>query len=259
MAKFNYSSYGAFKNSLATHRHLISMARRIGIKNRYLRFMSKARRDMPVIEIGCGDGAFIKDLLNAGFHDVQGVEPSDTYDTVVDPGLVHRDFAESFLQKLPGSSLGTIVAWDVFEHIPQAELHKLFSLMSSRLAQGGVLIFRVPNMASPLALVNYFGDLSHTTALNEISVRQISFETGLAVESMRPEPFAYPKSVSTLMGILLWPFFRIFYGVALAAFGIRNRVLTPNLVCILRKSMQTDASSDLTLPSASHESTMASA
>lgn len=235
MSDFDYSNYGSFKNLTERPRFLVLMARKIGVKNRYLRFASRARRDMPVVELGCGNGAFIKDLLDDGFKDVKGVEPSGTYDTVVDPDLVCRDFAAPFLRGLPSSSLGAIIALDVFEHIPQTELGELFKLISSRLARGGVLIFRVPNMASPLALVNYFGDLSHVTALNEISVRQISFGMGLEVEGIHPEPFAYPASVSTIIGVLLWPFFVLFFRVALAAFGIRKKILTPNIVCILRR------------------------
>ena len=203
MAKFDYSNYGAFKDAMGGRGYLALIARKFGIRNRYLRFLSGASRDLPVIEIGCGNGAFIEVLLSNGFLNVKGVDPSDTYNVVVESSLVHHGFAEPFLQSCHISSLGTIVALDVFEHIPQAELRKLLSLIDSRLVPGGFLIFRVPNMASPLALVNYFGDLSHTTALNEVSARQIAFETGLKVESIHPEPFAYPTSAATLIGIIL--------------------------------------------------------
>lgn len=91
-------------------------------------------------------------------------------------------------------------------------------------------------MASPLALPIYFGDLTHAIALNEVSIRQLLFESGFASHRVYASPFAYPRSVATIVGILLWPFYRLFQGFALAAFGIPGGIMTPNLICVVRKS-----------------------
>ncbi len=114
---------------------------------------------------------------------------------------------------------GRLSLWMFSSHIPQDELRKLFALINSRLVSGGLLVFRVPNMASPLALVNYFGDLSHTTPLNEVSVQQLAFGSGLKITRVHPEPFAYPTSAAALIGILIWPLCRRIIGLTLAAFG----------------------------------------
>jgi hypothetical protein len=86
-------------------------------------------------------------------------------------------------------------------------------------------------MGSPLGLLNQFGDLSHRFALNEVSVRQLAFEAGLQVHAIEPEPFAYPRSLSTLLGYLAWPLYRTMAKLACAAFGQHIRIVTPNLVC----------------------------
>jgi SAM-dependent methyltransferase len=235
MPNFDYSDYGAFKNSVTSGTTLISVARKLGLRNRYLRFLKDADKNLPVIELGCGNGAFLRDLLNAGFTNVRGVEPSATYQSLVDPKLIIQDRASPFLNSLPRHSLGAVIALDVLEHISRDELKNLLTLIADRLAQNGLLVFRVPNMASALALTNYFGDLSHVTPLNASSIRQLAYGTGLRIASINPEPFSRPTSVFSLIGILLWPLTYLLQRSMNAAFGIRNSILTPNLICILRR------------------------
>ena len=237
MQKFNYSSYGAFKNAPRQPRLIVLLMKLLRIKNRYLRFLLSVPLDLPVVEIGCGNGRLILDLLNEGFIDVKGVEPSESYTFLADKSLISHEFASPYLAKLSESSLGLVVALDVFEHIPYAELVDLIKLIESRLVDGGSLVFRIPNMSSPLALLNFYGDLSHTTALNEYSIPQLIFDSKLYIESINPEPFAFPFSPSTVIGILVWPFFCAFYRIIIAAFGLRIMILTPNLVCVLRKAV----------------------
>jgi hypothetical protein len=47
------------------------------------------------------------------------------------------------------------------------------TLICDRLVPGGRIIFRVPNMASPLGMYNFYGDISHVTGLNKISIKQL--------------------------------------------------------------------------------------
>lgn len=232
---YEYESYGAFKTQNGGPRAAERIARMLGLRNRYMRFLKLARRDLPVLELGCGNGAFLAALLKAGFADVHGVEPSGSYTPIVPAHLISKAFAHEHLEKLPAESLGTVVALDVLEHISAPELNALLPLVASRLVAGGVMLFRVPNMASPLALINHFGDLSHVTALNEVSVQQLAFGSGLEVQGVYSEPFQYPYSPAIVAGMLLWPLYRFAARLVLAAFGVRTRVLTPNLVCVMRR------------------------
>lgn len=235
---YNYDNYGAFKESAAQppRSRIEHIARALGLKNRYLRFLKTAARDKPVLEIGCGNGQFIQEMLNEGFTTVTGVEPSSSYQFLVDPGLIIKEFASDYLENCTASSIGTIVALDVFEHIPIPELRVLLRLIHDRLIPGGIVMFRVPNMASPTAMPLYFGDLSHVTALSEVSIKQFIFDSGFTLCGVHAEPFAYPRSLATLVGVLAWPLYKGLMHAVLAAFGIRSKILTPNLVCILRKS-----------------------
>jgi SAM-dependent methyltransferase len=235
--RYDYGNYGAFKDSYrgSNSGALARIARALGFRNRYLRFLRSAERDKLVLEIGCGNGEFLDQLLLHGFTRVHGVDPSPTFQPVVDPHLITQQYASEYLHKCSPASIGAVVALDVFEHIHAPELRDLLVLIYDRLLPSGVVMFRVPNMASSTALANYFGDLSHRTALTEVSIRQLVFQLGFTLRGIYPEPFAYPRSLATLLGILTWPFYRTFTRLILSAFGIRPPVLTPNLVCVLVK------------------------
>jgi len=174
-------------------------------------------------------------MMEAGFSDVIGVEPSESYSAVVDRALIVTGFAEEYLTRCQSDSLAAIVALDVFEHVERTKLRELIILCHSRLISGGSIVFRIPNMASPLALLNFYGDLSHVCPMNQNSVSQILFGTGFKNVSFHPEPFCYPRSIASAVGILLWPFTKAVMASALAAFGVRKTILTPNLVCVVVK------------------------
>jgi len=236
-AAYDYLSYGSFKGSTAATPHgwLVRAARKLGLRNRYLRFVRDRPRNEPLIEIGCGNGAFMREVLDAGFERVVGLEPSPSYAPVVDPGLIVRAYAQEFFDPLAQGSIGTVVALDVFEHIPAVDLSALLRCIESRLAPGGALVIRVPNLASPLSLFNFFGDLSHTTPLNEMSMRQLAHDTQFGKIRFHAEPFAYPRTLAAVFGIVIWGIYRLTTCALLAAFGVKAQVLTPNLICVLTK------------------------
>jgi SAM-dependent methyltransferase len=235
---FNYQDYGAFKSgsSALPSSGLRRLAKALGVRNRYLRFLEQADRDQPILEIGCGDGSFLLVLGEAGFTRVRGVEPSPSYKEVVPTGTIVRCFAHEYLAEAPAASIGTVVALDVFEHIPAGDLRQLLGLLNEKMVPGGLLIFRVPNLACGLGLLNYHGDLSHVTALNEVSLRQLAFGSPFSSFAVHPEPLAYPRSIAGLAGLLVWPLYRLCTQAVMAAFGIRARVLSPNLVCVMTKA-----------------------
>lgn len=231
---YDYEDYGKFKASVAAKpRRAQQILRRLGFKHRYLRFIENIDRSYEMVEIGCGSGAFLAEMRAAGFERVLGVDLSPSYDGAPD---IYIGDAASYLAKSADHSLGGIVAFDVFEHIPLRALLELVGIVATKLRPEGKLVFRVPNMASPLALYNQHGDLSHVTALNESSVRQLAFDTGLVVEGVYPEPLAYPQSIRAVLAFLVWPVYREATRLALLAFGINARVLTPNMVCVLSRA-----------------------
>src|SRR5205085_5870151 len=71
----------------------------------------------------------------------------------------------AYLEALPDESLGGIFAAQVVEHLPSAVLVRFLELAVAKLRPGGVLAAETINPLSPLALRNYFADLTHAQPL----------------------------------------------------------------------------------------------
>lgn len=231
--KHDYTRYGDLKASQsASSGRAVRIARMLGMAPRYLRYVRDIDTSLPAVELGCGDGSFVRALRDSGFRSVRGVDLSPSYNM---PEGCEVGDAISFLQGEAPASLGLVVALDVLEHVQPEDLRSLLRLVRKCLHPNGRFLARVPNMGSPLGLINQFGDLSHRTALNEIAVRQLAFDTGLRVHSIEPEPLAYPRTLSSILGRIIWPFYRAAVKLVFAAFGIQARILTPNLVFMLAR------------------------
>jgi SAM-dependent methyltransferase len=73
--------------------------------------------------------------------------------------------ALAHLESLDDASLGAVFAGQVVEHLPAATLVRLLELVAHKLRPGGVLVAETINPLSPLALRNYFADLTHAQPL----------------------------------------------------------------------------------------------
>lgn len=234
---YDYKNYGSFKATYATplSSFVRSIAAFLRLKHRYIRFLKGLGKHDFILEIGCGDGSFLKALKDYGFTNIIGIDPSLSYSSVDHDLNIYQADAFSFLHDQKPRSFDAILMLDVIEHISLEDLKVLIPLIRESLTDCGLLIMRTPNMSSPLGLRNYFGDLSHVTPLNEISIMQLFFQSGFHDFCFFSEPFQYPRSLAGAMGILMWPIIEFLIKCICTSFGINSRVLTPNLVCILRK------------------------
>lgn len=100
-----------------------------------------------LLDVGCATGNFLHEMQSAGWE-VTGVEPSaqaaayaqKRFDLTVDVGTLRQ-------AELPSNSFDVLTMWDVFEHLhtPWADVIEAHRL----LADGGLLVLRIPNMESP--------------------------------------------------------------------------------------------------------------
>jgi 2-polyprenyl-3-methyl-5-hydroxy-6-metoxy-1,4-benzoquinol methylase len=105
-----------------------------------LRRQFGARRNLNILDIGCGDGVFFDRLTE--FGDVEGIEPAAA---LVDPAGPHRaritvaPFDEEFR---PGKRYSLILMLDVLEHLdrPAQALRHAAALLEP----GGLLLITVP-------------------------------------------------------------------------------------------------------------------
>ena len=151
------------------------------ISERQRPYIDDFRDAAPVLDMGCGRGEFLALLRESGIE-ARGVD--------LDPDMVayargegleveHADAVE-YLQGLEDGSLGGIFAAQLVEHVPAPTLVRLLELAAAKLRPGGLLVAETINPLSPLALRNYYADLTHAQPLVpetlELLARQIGFQ-----------------------------------------------------------------------------------
>jgi SAM-dependent methyltransferase len=136
------------------------------IARRLRPYVDDLRGEGPVLDLGCGRGELLRLLRDAGVE-ARGVDAdADMVAYAQGEGLdVEQADALEHLAGLPEGSLGAIAAVQVVEHLPPPALLRLLELAATRLRARGLLLLETLNPSSPLALRNYFADLTHAQPL----------------------------------------------------------------------------------------------
>ena len=136
------------------------------VRARQLAYVDDFRDAAPVLDIGCGRGEFLRSLRDVGI-DARGIDAdADMAAYARGEGLdVQQADAVEALEALEDGSLGGIFMAQVVEHLPPATLVRVLELAVAKLGPGGVLVAETINPLSPIALRNYFADLTHAQPL----------------------------------------------------------------------------------------------
>ncbi len=120
----------------------------------------------PVLDVGCGRGEFLALLRDAGIEATGVDADGDMVAFARGEGLdVTQADALDHLEGLEPGSLGGVFAAQLVEHLPPASLVRLLGLAHAALREDGVLVLETINPLSPLALRNFFADLTHAQPL----------------------------------------------------------------------------------------------
>ena len=144
---YNYDA-GGYRDSIQTKiRNRGNRKRRLAIEH----FQPGGR----LLEVGCGTGAFLRELSNSGHWNIVGIEPNEkaalSARQMVGAPIHHGVFADA---RLEPESFDAIVLWCVVEHLAQPieDLRRAHALLK----KGGWLFFSVPNYES--LGTNFFGE-----------------------------------------------------------------------------------------------------
>jgi SAM-dependent methyltransferase len=163
-----------------------------GVRDRQRPYVEDFRNAAPVLDIGCGRGELLMLLRDAGLE-ARGIDAdADMVAYARGEGLdVEQADLVEHLGGLEDGSLGGIFMGQVVEHLPPGTLARSLELAAAKLRPGGVLVAETINPLSPIALRNYFADLTHAQPLVpetlELLVRQSGFASAEVRFANEPE------------------------------------------------------------------------
>lgn len=163
----------------------------------YRQLLTKELPSPPrsILDIGCGDGAFLRQMLDAGATIVHGIEPSRA------AAAQNRD-PRVEIKASTLSGLGhehkyeAICLFQTVEHVHKPE--ELLTLMTKHLAVDGSIFLICHDRLSPINLVlgrrSPIFDIEHLQLFTQTGIRSLLESCGLRVVTMHRFVNRYPLS-----------------------------------------------------------------
>lgn len=109
--------------------------------------LEKFRRPGKILDIGCGDGTFVRHMASHGWQ-ATGIDISSTAKRLAkknnDQAVILSGKLEEL--KLPAASFDCLTLWQVLEHM--ADPNRLLRQAATLLRPGGLIVVAVPNIKS---------------------------------------------------------------------------------------------------------------
>jgi SAM-dependent methyltransferase len=156
------------------------------IRDRQRLYVDVLRDAAPVLDAGCGRGELLGLLREAGVE-ARGIDAdSDMVAYARGDGLdVEQADLVEYLERADDGSLGAIFMGQVVEHLPAPALVQTLQLAATKLRPGGVLVAETINPLSPIALRNYFADLTHAQPLVPETLELLARQSGFTETEIR--------------------------------------------------------------------------
>lgn len=193
-----------------------------------------------VIDLGCGHGAFIYFIREAGYTCVKGVDRSPEQiaaakqlgiDEVSEGGLMET------LRSLPDESQDVVISFDVIEHFTKDELLLFVDEVFRVLRKSGRWIVHAPNGESPFVGGVLYGDFTHELAFTSVSITQLLSASGFSkIRCYEDTPV--PHGLKSTIRCGIWWVIRWilrFYLAVETGRGGAERIFTQNFLTVAYK------------------------
>jgi SAM-dependent methyltransferase len=198
-------------------------------------------RNAFVLELGCGHGAFLYALHEAGYTRVKGVDwAQEQVLAARNLGIagVDQGDAMSALAATPSGSVDVVVTLDLIEHLTKGELVALVDEVHRALRPSGRWVIHVPNAEAPFGSRIRYGDFTHELAFTRMSLTQLLRASGFArVRCYEDQPV--PHGIKSVVRFLMWKVVRtglLFYiAVETGAFD-RQAIFSQNFLAVVERA-----------------------
>jgi 2-polyprenyl-3-methyl-5-hydroxy-6-metoxy-1,4-benzoquinol methylase len=201
-----------YKNYLSTHNvflhghiDLQSISKKFTAWDLYYKKHLPVRKESMILDIGCGEGAFVYYLQSRGYSQVHGIDISEEQISLGrELGILNLQVADltSYLNGTE-SRFDLIIARDVIEHFTKQEAFDVVSLISKALRSDGKFIMQVPNGQGLFCNSIFYGDFTHEMAYSSTSVRQLFLNSGFTASICFPTG-PIPHSVMGRLRQFIW-------------------------------------------------------
>ncbi len=218
-----------------------------GLQPRLPFFRQIVRRHFPrdqkttILELGCGHGAFVYAMQQAGYKGARGVDwAAEQVSAARNLGITGVEQADvmSTLAATASGSLDVVVTFDLIEHFTKGELIHLVDEVYRVLRQGGRWIIHTPNAEAPFGARMRYWDFTHELAFTRVSLAQLLKASGFAsVQCYEDQPV--PHGLRSVVRFLLWRLIRaslLFYIAVETGALDRGAVFSQNLLAVAQRS-----------------------
>jgi len=193
-------------------------------------------RRAKILDLGCGQGHYVGELLALGFEHTRGIDISpEQVQRAQAAGLTQVSLGD-YRDSLGVAELDVVIGTDFLEHLTRVEALHAMDRIRRSLRPGGAVILRVPNAGSPFGGLLRYGDLTHETSFTPGSLRQLGAATGFAtVEIYACTPPVH--GVQSIVRAGVWWMVTLLVRIALIAETgqVHGHVITQNLVAVMRR------------------------
>lgn len=156
--------------------------------------------DMRCLEIGSGRGVFLAYLDHKGVADFRGIDQVPEL-AALQPEQVADRFlcrdAWQYLEDAGEEPFDRVVLLDVLEHFTPDEGFRLLLAIKKNLSDRGKIVIKVPNASSPWGMNFQVGDLTHKSAYNADSLRQMATACNLHVDAVYEQRYGTRRRMIT--------------------------------------------------------------
>lgn len=191
-----------------------------------------------IVDLGCGHGAYLHFLKQAGYHDVQGIDVSaEQVELAQRLGVpeVQQDDLNTFLECAKSTSVNVVLLIDVLEHLNRSELFDTLDEVYRILKPGGRCIAHVPNAEGLFGMRIRYGDLTHELAFAPKSAQQLFATIGFEkIQCHEDRPVIH--NLKSFARRIIWDVFTLIPRLLLTAeTGETRFVLSQNMLIVAEK------------------------